>query len=149
MWAEGSHCFEKLFEEMEQNSDKGRMLAICCSEEIGEDYPSGYYFYKSGSLTDDIFFLYHQSPNHIEYASRISIYGPLYTIEVRGDSINLQVFETIQTIRDLFLVNDDEQQEGLKRFLKKTDRVTFEGLIEDERQMRRRKNEPKRTHRKY
>jgi hypothetical protein len=127
MWLDGAHCFEHIFNEIDKLAEDENLLQVCASEEIGEEYPSGYYTYYTGKLSNGVDFLYHQSPSHIEYASRLDLYGEYYTLLVRGDSIYVRIYESLKSTLKLFTIIDERERiEAIKTFLKRSKRTTFE-----------------------
>lgn len=96
---------------------------VCDSSDIDEDIECGDYDYIIGKINDECPFMYHRPSHPFEFPSRVILYGFRYQIEVDSSKHHIEIYETVQSVRNLFYLEIfDEKIYAIKNMLINSDR---------------------------
>lgn len=109
--------------DMETMVEFGSLQYICDSSDITEQFECGDYNYYCGFLNDECPILYQQPSHSWVFPSRVIFYTPHFQIEMSTDHLTIHVYETVQKIRNMFLIQPMKAKlEVIKEMLFNSDR---------------------------
>lgn len=93
------------------------------SEDFKDDLECGDFNYYTGFINSECPFIFHESSHIFAWPNRLVIYSPNYQIEVSSYKKDIEVYETVKNIRNIFFINDiSDRIKSIKELLKSTDR---------------------------
>lgn len=129
LWKEENHCYNFIMDELDnvrissENMGTNDLVQICTSDDLNEDHLLGEYTYYYGIVANTIPFLYCDAIHTSDFPCIISTYGRDIQIDIRTNDINIYIYNTPLTIREMFFIeNEIERKMELKNFLLHTDR---------------------------